>query len=713
MAWLVLIGALSTIAQVVLLREIHVAFYGVELVYLLAIGVWLFWTGAGAASDRGRLEPPSASAIGALLLALAAVLPLDVAFLRASRHLAGAVTGAYVDFPRQMLILVGALLPVGMLLGLLFQWAARRALSRGRTLAAAYAVESAGALAGGLATLAWTRAGLPTLGLAMSVSAICLLACLGARPVLSRGLRLGAATLGGVLVVLLAGVDVLDRMMTGWSHPLLVATRDSPYGRITVSRAANQVAVFENDALSFETGGTDAELLAHVAALSHPRPARMLLLGGGPEGVARELLLHRPEQLDSVELNALLLQMTRQFAPESLPTSGDQGVRLIIADPRRFLLDADRYDVIVVSAPGPDSGQANRFYTREFFAACARALRDDGVLAFRLHTAENVWTPAQALRFASVDRALRRSLPHVIVLPGATNVVLASRAELPQTADPLVQRYDERGLRARLVGPALLRYLFSNDRRAEIEATLGRTEAPMNTDAEPACYRYALVLWMGRFWPALATFDPHSPEGTRLGRSAGWAALILLLMVLWWTRRRPAWRGPTFVGLAALAGMLLESVVLLHYQVTQGVVYQDIGLLIAAFMAGLAAGTWIVSLRLRALGTGRRAGLGIAGLLVLAGPAVATSVAAGGAMPLPVASLLLAAIGGLVGAAFGWASRPHTAGQRAAIAPLYAADLIGGGVGAVLGGLVLIPVAGLAVTAAIASLVAVAALGLV
>lgn len=168
------------------------------------------------------------------------------------------------------------------------------------------------------------------------------MACLGARPVLSRGLRLGAATLGGVLVVLLAGVDVLDRMMTGWSHPLLVATRDSPYGRITVSRAADQVAVFENDALSFETGGTDAELLAHVAALSHPRPARMLLLGGGPEGVARELLLHRPEQLDSVELNALLLQMTRQFAPESLPTSGNQGVRLIIADPRRFLLDADR-----------------------------------------------------------------------------------------------------------------------------------------------------------------------------------------------------------------------------------------------------------------------------------------------------------------------------------------------------------------------------------
>jgi spermidine synthase len=393
-----------------------------------------------------------------------------------------------------------------------------------------------------------------------------------------------------------------------------------------------------------------------------------------------------------------------------LPRADTPGVRIVVDDPRRLLRDAGGYDLIVVSAPEPDSGQANRFYTREFFAACARALEQEGVLAFRLRTAENVWTPAQALRFASVDGAVRESFAHVLVLPGTTNVVLASRARLPSTAEPLVQRQAERGVRARLVGPALLRYLFSNDRRFDIEETLRRTTAPVNTDAEPACYRYALVLWMGRFWPAAASFDPRAPQSTHLGGGLALASVTAVLVALWLVRRRPTWRGAVYVGSMALSGMLIESVVLLHYQVKQGVVFQDIGLLIAAFMAGLAVGTWIVGRRPAASGADRRVGLLVAGLLVLAGPAIGWGTTGSGAMSLSVAALLLVTIGALVGAAFGWASHRHDAGQRAAIAPLYAADLIGGSVGAVLGGLVLIPVAGLTITALVAAAVAMAAL---
>ena len=54
---LVAIGIISILGQVVLLRELNVAFFGVELVYLLALGIWLFWTAAGAVIGRRRHFP--------------------------------------------------------------------------------------------------------------------------------------------------------------------------------------------------------------------------------------------------------------------------------------------------------------------------------------------------------------------------------------------------------------------------------------------------------------------------------------------------------------------------------------------------------------------------------------------------------------------------------------------------------------------------------
>jgi spermidine synthase len=703
MGWLFLTGFLSTLAQVVALREASVAFFGVELIYLLAIGIWLFWTGTGAACDAGRDAAPARGAVVALVLALAVLLPADVALFRASRILAGATPGAYVAFPRQVGLLAAALLPLGVLLGLLFQWTARRAMAGGRSLAAAYGVESLGALTGGLVTLAWTVAGLPTLGLALAGSVLAATCSLAAWSRLGAGARSTAAL---VLVLALGAASrtgPLDAAMTRWNHPLLLAAEDSPYGRITLTGTPGEVAVFENDALSFDSASAHAEVLAHLAALSHPSPARVLALGGGPEGVARELARHGPSRLDLVEVNATLVSLTRRWAPEALPGAGPP-VTLFIEDPRQFLRrEGAAYDILVVSAPDPDSGQANRFYTREFFRACARRLAPGGLLALRLHTAETVWTPAQALRVSSVHAALAAVFPRVLVLPGAASVVLASASPLPDTAGPLVSRYHERGLDLRLAVPGYLEYVFSNDRRTEVAALLGRTPAPVNTDAHPACYRYALVIWLGRFWPGLATMDPHAGWLQRAGRGSTWLALGALAALVWFARHHPRGRPVALVALLALAGMLLESVVLLHYQVTQGIVFRDIGLLVATFMAGLAAGAAMANARGSTHGADRRDGLLIVVVLVLTAALAAALIAMGAATTLWRAATLMAVTGAGVGAAFAWASRAYPGHQRAAIAPLYAADLIGGAVGAVLGGLVLVPLAGLAVTGAVAA----------
>ena len=93
-------GALSMLAQVVVLREIVAALYGVELLYVMALGSWLVGTAAGAAA--GRRVPARVFAGVAGCGALGVLVPAEVAAIRLAGPLAGAVAGAYLPFPVQL-----------------------------------------------------------------------------------------------------------------------------------------------------------------------------------------------------------------------------------------------------------------------------------------------------------------------------------------------------------------------------------------------------------------------------------------------------------------------------------------------------------------------------------------------------------------------------------------------------------------------------------
>ena len=699
---LFLTGFVSLIGQIVLLRELNVAFFGVELIYLIALGVWLLLTATGTIAVRRR-HSPSPDRMATLLLLLAFFLPLGVAFLRVSRMAFGGIPGAYLPFSNQMAALVIALAPAGLLSGLLFRTAAVLYAGKGRTLAGAYGIESAGALAGGLLSTLCLRWGIQNFPLAAACSLIAATTALflfrKGGVLHQRGLAAGLATLTAIF---LWQAEPLDRRMTAWNHPGLLDTRDSPYGRITAVTLSGQISVFIDDALAFETEGAEVEPFAHLSALQHANPQRILILGGGLDGTVRELLRHRPARIDAIELNRVLITMVRHHLPDTIRDSlTDPAVRLITADPRRYLKDSGTvYDLILIGMPEPASGQANRFYTQEFFRECAARLTPDGIIGLRLTAAENFWTPQWMRRTASIHRALASILPEVLVLPGTTTVITASRFPLPRSADILNERFRMRAIQTRLVTPPYIRYLFTNDRRFDLEKQLERTEVPMNTDIRPVCYPSAVMIWLARFFPKLALSD--LPDFGREGNRPGyiwWLIGLCLPLLFLVSRLRTAWRRTLLVTVAGFIGIVFEAVLILAYQAGEGVLYQDIGLLLMMFMAGLAVGAWILNeairwtgirhKRSRWWGVGLLAGFGILGIATIR---YVTGASPGGLMPTAV---LLAASGFLVAGILAYAGLYRIRDQKQVIAPLYAADLIGGSLGSLLGSLVLIPFLGL------------------
>jgi spermidine synthase len=713
--WLLEIGLISILGQVVLLRELNTAFFGSELIYVLALGFWMLWSGVGAALGR-RGSQPSPAGVRLLFLLASLLVLADVVFIRRIHLLFGGVPGAELGFGIQLAAMSLALLPVGLGLGLGFQWAAKLYVQAGRTLALAYAVESAGGVLGGAAATAALSAGFQNYAIALGCCFLSLAAALHPLrlrfPVgAPRPLFIGISLLAALLLVAAAWRGrAIDRELSAWSHPRLLESRDTPYGRVTVTGLLGQVSVFRNNALAFESEGTRAEELAHLAALQHPDPGRVLVLGGGGEGLVRELGQHRFARIDHVELDRRAWNLVRRFLPrQHLRSPAAGAVRTTFADPRAFLrASRERYDLILVAMPEPASAQDNRYYTQEFFRLSAGRLTGAGVLAFRLGSSENLWTPHLLRRAASIRRALRQSFSDVVVLPGASNLFLASRRRLSRDPEILSRRFVEREIEARLISPAYIRYLYQNDRFQETRRRLAETRAAVNTDTRPVCYQNTLIIWLSRFYPEIALRDlSFVYEPGRGGAAAGVVALLVLALVFWTMRRRPRPRRVLLAGMAGLLGMVLESALILHYQVKTGILYRDLGLLITLFMAGLACGSGGVH---RLLGPGRtrrvsarRLGAAVLGAFILLDLAVA-GLANAVAAPLGLSAVGLFFSGCLVAALFATASLHGVEEQRTVVSPLYAADLVGGCLGSLAASLFLIPVLGIQMTVLAAAL---------
>jgi spermidine synthase len=395
--------------------------------------------------------------------------------------------------------------------------------------------------------------------------------------------------------------------------------------------------------------------------------------------------------------------VTRYLPDDIRKSLREPNVHIIFADPRQYLKESGTYDLILVGMPEPTSGQANRFYTQEFFEQCSAKLNPRGILGFRLHTAENLWTMPLTRRNTSIYSALQSVFPEVLFLPGTTNVVTASREPLPHTPETMSHRLQDLKIVTRLISSNYIKYLFTNDRFFEIRDLLKREKALPNTDIRPVCYQYAFIIWLSKFFPRIALVDPSSildkgflkpPLSLLL-----WISLPILFLL---SRFLPAFRRIVLVTAAGFLGMVLETILILYYQVKHGALYQDIGLLLMSFMAGLALGAMIINrLMVRPIDSqklprwyGISLLIGFCLLCAFTETKITMSISAG----LAQTSWLLAVAGFLVAGIFAYASLHEIEDQKKVISSLYSADLFGGCLGSLLSSLVLIPLVGMDVT---------------
>jgi spermidine synthase len=690
--FLFLTGFFSILGQIVLLRELNITFRGIELVYTLALSVWLVGTALGVLIGKRNYIPPDKIIIS-LFLMISLLLPIDLFFIRNLHILLGGIPGAYLPFSKQIIAMFTALLPVSIVSGILFQWVAKRYIAPQKTLAGAYALESFGGLTGGAASSLLIMIGLQNFEITLICSFICLsVYVLNLRSVKTR------ITLTLMLLIIIIVSLIYDRSFNNWmtseGYGRKVESIDTPYNRITIDSSYNQISFYEDNALTYETETFDAEEFVQVSSLQSVNPKKVLILGGGYKGIVEQLITLPVTTIDYLEYNKRMFSFILNHLPVKFknPLSSHK-VNIIFKDPRMYLEKKVGYDIILSGMPEPSSGQTSRFYTKEFFEEISSCLNKNGIFAFKLPSSENFWTPALQKRNASVYKSLKSVFKDIIVLPGTSNIFIASNNLLVRDPAILSERLISRNTNNKLVTPQYVNYLFTNDRFNEIAGLLNDSSAVLNTDIKPICYQYTLAIWLSKFFPGIEQWDFSISKITQTPLAKMLLGFLIFILILagrkWITFRRSF-----LVFIAGFQGMVLEIILLLNYQMHNGILFQNIGILIMGFMLGLASGAWAVN-RIRM----KQTGIILIILSIIIYLLLGSLIISGNINTFIISLLALIISGFLTSGIFAFASISYVEDQTKIISPLYSSDLLGGVVGSVLANFIFIPILGFGITA--------------
>ncbi|AFG36986.1 spermidine synthase [Spirochaeta africana] len=629
------------------------------------------------------------------------------------------------------------MLPVGLTHGALFSLACgaagdRAGRAQGDHSSSIYIMESAGTVIAGvvwtLVLVHWINAFQVAFGvLAINAALVVYLwRPAGARLQISpkAAALAGTAVLGCVVLAGVGSAWLQDISVAAlWQNQQVVHYENSRHRNIVVTDNQGQFTFFTDGSPAFSMPEPDSDLveaLVHIPMIAHQQPERVLLIGGGAGGYLDAVLQHPSvRQVEYHELDPRMLQLQRDFAAgDAVSGIDDERVRARAVDSRVAIRgDTRGFDVIFSRYVDPANLHSSRYFSLEFFRLAARQLNEDGMLVLGFPgLVGHLNQPLQALAAVSY-RGLQQYFPYVRAFPGGSESFLVASFDPVITvldADAFGSRLRQRGMLDAVAVPWhieqrlhprwhgwFLDFVHGDDAGGSL----------VSRDFRPLALFLSLAHWSslnapvaGRVLEYLYTVHPVLIV---LG-----VLLVLLVPVLLMTRRSPGhYRRviPAVTG-TGFSAMVMSLSLMFAFELLAGRLFGWLGLLTAAFIAGLGVGAWYSRRH------SPRRMLIVTELAVLLGGAVLIVLpvtAAWAAVRLPVAVLrlvfllLLLSSGAVCGAQFPAACgvlfapdnnrTPDVTHKHKRAAPaglVYAADLYGGCLGGLFGGILLVPLLG-------------------
>ncbi|GLH08298.1 Spermidine synthase [Gryllus bimaculatus] len=126
---------------------------------------------------------------------------------------------------------------------------------------------------------------------------------------------------------------------------------------------------------------TYQEMIAFLPLCCHKSPKKVLVIGGGDGGVAREVAKHPyVESITQVEIDAEVLEVSKKYLPFMGKGLSHPKLTLHVADGFDFMAQhQEEFDVIITDSSDP-VGPAVSLFQKEYFEMMRSALKPGGIV---------------------------------------------------------------------------------------------------------------------------------------------------------------------------------------------------------------------------------------------------------------------------------------------------------------------------------------------
>lgn len=683
------IGFTTLVAQIIFLRDFISVYNGNELIVGIILANWMFTTAIGAylgkfiktAENQKKFITYAHILLGILPLLLVYAIYFSLEFLF--------VPGQMVNMVEVFIISFFILAPFCLVSGILFTIlsAYYSSLIDSNVINKVYGYEALGALIGGVIFnfifIFFLRTYHSLIVLFVLNFAIASILLFLANQKIGTYITVFFTVF--ISVVLLLNDFDINAFKHQFQNQEVLYHKDTPYGKIAVTKFADQINFYDNGVFQFSDNNVIArEEGVHYGMIQHPEPKNILLISGGASGMIHEILKYDIESLDYIEQNPGLIEMGQLYTENIVE---DNRISVIKDDPRLFLKNKSekKYDVILINLPDPYSTQVNRFYTLEFFEQLRKNLDQYGIVTINLLSKVNYISEEARNIHSSIYSTLKLVFQNVIIIPGEKNYFVASNVNLSQNITELI---DNRQIKTEYINN---NYLDDNTIKAESDQLKVdiSTEIDINEDFNPVVYFFQLKYWLSYF----------NLNYYLLG------ILIILPVFIVILRFNYINLGLFVTGFSASS---IEVILIIAFQVIYGYTYQMMGILITFFMVGLWIGSIYVikkvPVKINTYSITQYL-IGIFAVLLTLTLYLLKNSYSGYIIVHGSFIILISIIGTLTGLQFSLASKLRDKSILSVASSSYSSDLLGAAIGAILIASILIPLFGLIKVSLILSIV--------
>lgn len=175
-----------------------------------------------------------------------------------------------------------------------------------------------------------------------------------------------------------------ENLKQGYRVKKVLFSGQSPFQKVEIVETYGHGKMLLNDGLVMTSQRDESiyhEMISHPALFCLPQASKVLIIGGGDGGTAREVLRHSHiRECIMVEIDEMVVEASREFLPETSCSFQDPRFKLIIDDGVKYLKNCQEvFDLIIIDSTDP-IGPATPLFNESFYQDVKRCLKDEGIV---------------------------------------------------------------------------------------------------------------------------------------------------------------------------------------------------------------------------------------------------------------------------------------------------------------------------------------------